>query len=110
MKISSLFTFVATFFILHGIWQFIWLKLATKGYKEFKNEGESFLDYCVREFNSLDWKIRKKLSISWFYNSRLFRIFIILKGTLLVLLGVAFIVAYFLIKNTEYGVWLDIKI
>lgn len=110
MRIKDIFIFFSSLLILFGLWQFVWLWIAIRGFKYLRENNETFFQFCCRNFDSAIWRIRKKFKMDMFYNSRVFKISVILKGLLLVLLGVVIIVVYFLIKSTEYGVWLGIKL
>ena len=110
MSVRNVFICSITFLILLGVWQFIWLFLTVKAYEFFKEENETFFDFCCRQYDSWLWRIRRKMNISWFYNSQAFRIFTILKGLLLVLLACVMLFILISIGFTDYNVWLDIEL
>ena len=114
---KHLLVFLAGFFIGAGIYQFLWLKITQKGYElkqeERKEEGlprQSFLEFCFEYYNSISWKIRKSFGIRWFYNSKLFLIYIRLRGVIIFLFGVAIIIAILLVGSSEYAPYLDISL
>ena len=111
MKVSVLLTIIITFTFLLGIWQFIWLHLSTKSYNILNENDETFFDFCCRVYeNDWIWSFRKKLHLRWFYNSKAFRYFTILKGVVLVLISVGLLILFLFIGQTDYKVFFDISI
>lgn len=102
MRVIDLIIVGVTLGILWGSWQFLFLYMSKISYSKLKFDNERFLDFCIRNYNSAVWIIRKKLHIDWFYNSKAFRIFTILKGVLLVGMSILVIVLVFCLKNTDY--------
>lgn len=107
----DVFLFVGTCLFLTGNWQLFKLRVDLKAWKRFREDEESFFDYCCRIYEKdFIWRLRRRFNIKWYYNSRAFKIFTILKGVLLVLLSIGIFVAVFIAGRTEYAPWLDIKL
>lgn len=110
LTIRGLLNFVTVFFLLSGFWQFIWIKITVKGWELEKEEGETFFQFCYRWYGGIVWKLRKRLHIEWFYNSKAFLRFIRLKGVCLICLAIALTIFIFKVSGTEYGIWLDLHL
>ena len=110
ITIGGLLRFSASWFFLCGIWQFLYLRISLKGYEKKKQDGETFFDFCCRYYGGVDWKIRQKLGIKWFYNSRAYKLCWKLKGVGFLLVSVAFLSLHIWINHTDYAVWLDIRL
>lgn len=111
IRLTNVFLFLIFYFLLFGIWQFIWLWLHSKGYEINKENNESFYDFMCRYYkDSVIWKIRKKLNIRWFYNSRAFKNFIRLKGIVFIIFSLAIFILFLYLKSTDYGFLLEIPL
>lgn len=111
MKLKDLYLFCATTPILYGTWSLIWYILTKRGFRLNRNEDESYFKYCCRVYGeNIIWRIRQKLKMKWFYESRLFRIFIILRGVFLVLFGFGMYILYFYVKSSPYGAFFEIEL
>lgn len=110
MYVKSLFLFLIIACMLSGIHELFWLHFAIKGYKFFAEEGETFFQYCCRELDSLTWRIRKKLHIDWYYNSKGFKVLTRLKGILLIVCAFALTFFMVLLRFTEFSAYLDMKL
>lgn len=102
---------LASLFLIAGIWQFLWIVIHKKGYEMNKLDGEKFMDWCFRYYEGeFVWKLRKKFGPKWFYYSKMFFIFMKIKGVLLILAGAGILVGVFLISRTDYAGYLHITI
>lgn len=80
-------------------------------YNKYKEDGESMFEFLCRVKGGFFWELRKKMGLSWYYNSKTFNIFSISLGILLIVLGVALFIFLFWFQNSsEYSVFLDIKL
>lgn len=108
MIVDDLIVFIASLSILFGIWQFIWIEVNTRGYLIKKLDNESFADFLFRYYkDDVVWRIRKKLRVKWFYNSKGFLKFLRLKGIILVLIGFTLLVLRLYLSFTDYRYILD---
>lgn len=111
MKLKDLYLFCSTTPILYGTWSLVWFGLTKRGFRLHKEEGESFFKYCCRIYgDNVIWKLRRKIKLRWFYESRLFRIFLISRGVFLVLFGLGMYILYFYIRYSAYGTFLDVEL
>lgn len=107
MKIGSLFAFLTCLFFGLGIRHIAHYCMLVYSYKNLKEGNETFSDFCKRRLDSASWRFREHLPFKWFYDSKCFIFFQILWGVLLVLVGVCLLALYFLIQNSEYGIFLE---
>lgn len=102
MRMIDLIVAGITLGLLWGSWQFVFLYMSKRSYNKLRQGNERFLDFCLRNYDSVIWRFRKVLHIDWFYNSKAFRIYVILRGVVLVLLAVGLIIMIFMLRNTDY--------
>lgn len=103
MKVSfqDLVIFCTSFFVLRGIWQICTNIILKRGYKLFKNEGESFLQYCKRDCPTFDAKFFKR--------NLAFRVYLVVRVVLNFLVALLFIGIYFYFNEKGYGEVLKIR-
>jgi hypothetical protein len=110
ITIYQIYVFVITYLYAFGLWQFISLRINKKGYKIEKQDGETFFDFMCRYYaDNWIWKIRKKLNHRWIYNSKIYGFLVILKGVFSIIFATALLSALIYMRNTDYGVWLNIE-
>lgn len=110
MKLGLIITFLAFYFFLHGLWRLYCVRMYKQAYKLFKNKGESFLDFLDRELDSWGTNLAVMLGLHWWYNSKLYSIIQILLGVLQVVLGVGLFILLFKVNQTDFKLYLDIKL
>ena len=112
MKISikGFLIFVAVYLILHGIWRVYFIRMSHKAYSIFKEGNETYFDYCCREINTWQYRFIKFCKLGWVCNTKLYSIFSILLGIINVLIGIAIIIFIIFIKDTEFGLYLDLEL
>lgn len=108
MKVGSLCIFSITTVVMLGVWQFVYLWIIKRGYALFGQPGESRFDFCCRELGSPLWRLRRWFGMARFYNGRLFVGYMVFRGVVFLLLGIAGVVGYIWVRSTAYGAWLDI--
>ena len=107
--ILQIATFLCSLCLVFGVWQFLWIVILKKGYELEKLEDESFPDFLFRWYgDDFFWKLRKRFVPKWFYYSRMFLIFIKVKGIVLILAGLGLAVALIFVSKSEYASWLQI--
>lgn len=110
LKIRDLYIFASTFILCCGFWKIIFIKVFTKAYKLFAKPNETYFTYLCRELDSPIWKLKKRLKLSWLYDTPFGRNLQRLLGIVLVLIGCALFIVYFLIRSTQFGIYFDIKL
>lgn len=66
-----------------------------------------FGDFMYHKTKSFKWYIRRR---SYFYNSKLYTVVILLINITLIVLSLILFIAVLFIAESEYGVWLGISI
>ena len=111
LTILHILTFLSTFCVLLGLWQFAWIVIHRKGYELEKQDDESFMDFMFRYYaDEWQWKLRKRYGPKWFYYSKMFLIFTKIKGVILIVVGLAIAFGVFFLSGTDLGVYLQIEI
>lgn len=110
VTILGLLTFLSSLCLVFGFWQFLWIVIHKKGYEMEKLEDESFPDFLFRYYSEdFLWKLRKRFVPKWFYYSKMFLIFVKIKGVLLILAGLAIGIGTYLLTKSQYEPWLHIE-
>lgn len=109
MALKYVLGFLLAIFLATGVWDLIELRILTKVYREEKLDGERFIDFCVRRFHSQMWHLRKKLRMDWFYNSKLYKFFTVLKSIFLIMLSIGIVLLILYARSHEMGFLLDMK-
>ena len=108
MKLRYLFEGACFLLIFQGIWVNIKLSLELKGYASYNG---SFYNYLSDVYpNKFSLKFIQKLGLEMFINSKLYRVFLRIKGILTSLLGVALLILLFSIRGSQYGMFLEVKL
>ena len=102
MRVVDIILGFATFNLLLGVWQFIYLMICKSAYETLALKDETFFEFMSREYKWGKWRERLRI----FYNSDMFIIFQRLKGIILVLMGVLLYVIYFVVKFSDYASYL----
>ena len=111
MKIGDYIAALGVFLILRGIWVFVELRINIKGYILYKDQYNSFYEFCCDYYsNRISWKLRRILGLKRFYNSKIFIVLRSLVGLLFIALGFTAVVGVGLLKSSDYGNLLEIEL
>ena len=103
MRVSfqDLVIFCTSFFVLRGIWHICTNIILRRGYKLFKKDGESFLQYCKRDCPTFD--------VRFFKRNSAFRIYLVVRVVLDFLVALSIVGVYFYFNEKGYGEVLRIR-
>ena len=108
--VLQILTFLSTLCVVFGVWQFLWIVIHKRGYEMEKLEDESFPDFLFRYYaEDFFWKLRKRFVPKWFYYSKMFLIFMKVKGVILILAGLVLALCLVYLSKSEYAAWLQIE-
>jgi len=110
MLLSEILKFIAYFLILSGFYKIVSVNGLRLAYRSSKFEGETFLNYMIRISESIVWRLRKFSPLRRFYISKHYFKISILLGVCKVWIGITILVMVFIIRKTEFGIYLDILI
>lgn len=106
MTLLALLIIFAVYLLVNGLWTIYSASAYKKAYEKFKQDGETYLDFLVREVSSPKYVIAQKLKLHWWYKTKIEPKFTRLIGLIEVVLSLLVVIAIIYIYNTEYRVLL----
>lgn len=106
MTLLALLIIFAVYLLVNGLWTIYSASAYKKAYEKFKQDGETYLDFLVREVSSPKYVIAQKLHLHWWYKTKMEAKFTRLIGFIEVILSILVVIAIIFIYNTEYKVLL----
>lgn len=110
MKLYVLFLSLAIFLVIRGIWNWYSINMVLEAYSLFSYDNERLLDYLIREYDSVRYKIYKLLGLTSFYESniciKIKRLFSVLQ----VLFGLVILICILWVSSSEYAEVLKISL